>query len=76
MTIEIQIPKLAVSMIEGTITEWVAKDGDQVAEGDVLYVLETEKVEQEIESPASGKLCCIGEPGETYPIGFVVGRIE
>ena len=51
-------------MTEGTITEWLVADGDQVSAEQPLYVLETEKVEMEVECPAQGVVHVTGQVGE------------
>jgi pyruvate/2-oxoglutarate dehydrogenase complex dihydrolipoamide acyltransferase (E2) component len=76
MATELKIPSLGQGMAEGTLTEWMAGDGDQVSAGDVIYALESEKSIQEIEAPVSGVLRVVGEVGETYPVGHVIGSIE
>lgn len=76
MPTPVSIPKLGISMTEGTLTNWAVTDGDTVAQGQVLYVLETDKVETEIEAPAAGVVRLIGEPGEVYPVGALVAQIE
>jgi pyruvate/2-oxoglutarate dehydrogenase complex dihydrolipoamide acyltransferase (E2) component len=63
-------------MTEGTIVEWVVADGDRVAEGDVLYRLETEKVELDVECPAPGVVHPTGSVGQTYPVGEDIGYIQ
>lgn len=72
---EIRIPKPGDAITEGAIAEWLAADGSEVKEGQPLYVLETDKVEMEIEAPASGVLRCIGVPGESYPVGELIATI-
>jgi len=62
-------------MNEGTLSQWLIADGAQVTEGEPLYALESEKSVQEIESPASGTLKILVEPGELYPVGTVLGEI-
>ncbi len=62
-------------MTEGTLVEWLVADGDDVATGAPLYILETDKVENEIESPASGRVRHIAQPGETLPVGSPLGEI-
>ena len=76
MAVPINIPKLGVSMTEGTIVEWLVADGDQVAEGQPLYVIETDKVENEVDATASGTIRITGTEGETYPVGESIGEIE
>ena len=76
MSVPINIPKLGVSMTEGTLVEWLVADGDQVAEGQAIYLIETDKVENEVEATASGTIRISGEEGETYPVGTPIGEIE
>jgi pyruvate/2-oxoglutarate dehydrogenase complex dihydrolipoamide acyltransferase (E2) component len=76
MATDILLPKIGFSMMEAQIAEWLAKDGDQVTEGEPLYLLEADKSTNEVEAPASGTLRIIAEPGETYEVGTVLGRIE
>ena len=75
MSTEILLPKIGFSMEEGTLTEWLVADGAAVTEGQPLYALESEKSVQEIESPASGTLKIIKQPGESYTVGTVLGEI-
>ena len=49
--------------------EWLVADGDQVTEGQPIYLIETDKVENEVEATASGTVRITGEEGETYPVG-------
>jgi pyruvate/2-oxoglutarate dehydrogenase complex dihydrolipoamide acyltransferase (E2) component len=76
MSTPISIPKLGVSMTEGTLVEWLVADGDAVQVGDILYRVETDKVENEIESPVAGVVRITGEEGETYDVGTQIGTIE
>lgn len=72
----IRIPQAGVAMTEGTITEWLVADGDHVRPQQALYVLETEKVEMEVECPAQGVVHVTGQVGECYPVGTVVGYVD
>jgi pyruvate/2-oxoglutarate dehydrogenase complex dihydrolipoamide acyltransferase (E2) component len=72
----IAIPKLGTSMAEGTIVEWMVTDGQQVSPGDVLYRIETDKVENDIEAPVAGIVRITGVEGETYEVGTQIGSIE
>jgi pyruvate/2-oxoglutarate dehydrogenase complex dihydrolipoamide acyltransferase (E2) component len=69
------IPKLEMSMSEGTLAEWKVQSGSPVTEGDVIYVLETDKTARDIEAPASGVLTHFAEEGETYEVGTEIGEI-
>jgi len=76
MSLEIRIPGLGAGMSEGTLVEWLVADGATVAPGDLLYTLESEKTAQEIESPGAGVVRRIGQEGEVYPVGELIGTIE
>lgn len=70
------MPKLGLTMTEGKVVEWRKKEGDQVAKGEILFVLETEKITYEVESPEGGVLSKIlVKEGETAPVGAVVAYI-
>ena len=76
MAVSIAIPKVSQAVTEATITAWLVEDGARVVTGDVLYRLETEKVEMDVEAPAGGVVTIIGAAGETYPVGAEIGRID
>lgn len=76
MAVEILLPKIGFSMSEGVLAEWLVADGDDVAEGQPIYSLESEKSTHEVESPASGKIRIAAAVGETYEVGAVLGTIE
>lgn len=73
----IYMPKFGMTMDAGLIVEWLVAEGDTVAEGDGIVVIETEKVSTEVESPAAGvvvELNC--EVDDEVPVGAVIGYIE
>lgn len=76
MATEVLLPKLGFSMNEGTLSEWLVADGGAVQEGEPLFALESDKSTNEVESPASGTLKILKQPGETYEVGTVLGIIE
>lgn len=76
MSTSLFIPRLAVSMSEGTIVQWLVEDGAPVTAGQPIYVLETDKTEAEIEAPASGVLRIEADPGEPLEVGTPIGEIE
>jgi pyruvate/2-oxoglutarate dehydrogenase complex dihydrolipoamide acyltransferase (E2) component len=63
-------------MTEGTLTSWLVADGDQVDAGTPIYVLETDKVENEVEAVVGGTITLLAEPGETYAVGAVIAEIS
>jgi len=74
--VDIRIPKLGVAMTEGTIVEWLVEDGATVTARDPIYVLENDKVENEIESPVAGVIRIVARPGEAYDVGTVIATID
>jgi pyruvate/2-oxoglutarate dehydrogenase complex dihydrolipoamide acyltransferase (E2) component len=74
--IAIRIPKVSMAIEEATPIQWVVQTAERVNEGEALYVLETEKVETEISSPASGVVHWTAEVGDTYQVGTQIGYIE
>ncbi|HEX7376904.1 MAG TPA: dihydrolipoamide acetyltransferase family protein [Pirellulales bacterium] len=76
--IEITVPRLGWSMEEGTFSAWLKNDGDWIEKGDLLFVLESDKASQEIESFDAGVLR-IGpdgpQRGETVQVGQVIGYL-
>jgi pyruvate/2-oxoglutarate dehydrogenase complex dihydrolipoamide acyltransferase (E2) component len=76
MATEIILPKIGFAMNEGTLSEWLVKDGAQVAAGAPLFSFESDKSVNEVEAPASGVLRVLKPVGESYPVGTVIGLIE
>jgi pyruvate/2-oxoglutarate dehydrogenase complex dihydrolipoamide acyltransferase (E2) component len=75
MPTTLTIPRLAMSMTEGTLAQWLVENGAEVKEGDPIYVLESEKSSEDVEAPASGRLMHKAEPGVLYPVGTEIGEI-
>ncbi|MDB5726293.1 MAG: biotin/lipoyl attachment protein [Novosphingobium sp.] len=75
MSTTLTIPKLEMSMTEGTLAEWKVPSGTAVMEGEVIYVLETDKTARDIEAPAAGTLIQKVAEGETYACGTEIGEI-
>ena len=76
MASRLKIPKLGMSMNEATIVEWLVANGDSVQEGQPLYLLETDKTENEVPSPVAGVIRLIGVVDETYEVGTVIAEIS
>jgi pyruvate/2-oxoglutarate dehydrogenase complex dihydrolipoamide acyltransferase (E2) component len=76
MATEILLPKLGFSMTEGQVSEWMFGDGEEVKEGECLFLLEADKSTNEVEAPATGTLKIKVEEGVTVPVGEVLGYIE
>lgn len=76
MAAEIRIPKIGMSATEMVLSEWMFADGEQIAQGDVIYTVETDKTATEIEAQAAGVLRVTGVEGQSYPVGTLIGMIE
>ena len=76
MATEVLMPKLGLTMTEGTIEEWKFKEGDSVKTGDVLFSVATDKLTNDVECEADGTLLKILLPeGETAPCKSVIAWI-
>lgn len=71
----IRIPRVSVAVSEAELTGLLVGEGEHVDEGTPIYVIATEKVEQEIEAGASGIVQWTAEVGTTYDIGAEIGVI-
>ena len=75
--VEVLLPQWGMGMSEGSIVSWLKKVGDQVAEDEPLAEIEAEKVEETLESPASGTLVeILVNEGETVEVRTVIAIIE
>jgi pyruvate dehydrogenase E2 component (dihydrolipoamide acetyltransferase) len=74
------MPKLGLTMTEGTIVEWFKKEGEEVKKGEKLFAVETSKLTNEVEAPASGVLRKIihkdGKLAVLEPVGILAGADE
>jgi multifunctional 2-oxoglutarate metabolism enzyme len=68
--LEIVMPEMGESVTEGTVLEWHVSEGDQIAEGDTVVEVSTDKVDAEVPAPASGTITKIlVGPDETVEVG-------
>jgi len=74
---DVTLPRLADSQVDGAVSRWLKRPGDTVAAGEPLVEIETDKVNAEVESPCEGVLTeiLVGE-GVTVPVGEVIARID
>jgi pyruvate dehydrogenase E2 component (dihydrolipoamide acetyltransferase) len=62
-------------MEEGTILEWLVEDGTEITQGMAVLRIETDKVESDVESPGAGRFHRVGNQGDTYPCGALIGYL-
>jgi pyruvate dehydrogenase E2 component (dihydrolipoamide acetyltransferase) len=72
---DVVMPRLSDSMEEGTILKWLKAEGDDVARGDELVEIETDKATMTYEADTPGTLSIVAQEGETLAIGQVIARI-
>ena len=75
MALEFIMPKLGLTMEEGTILEWLVQDGASITPGMPVLRIETDKVESDVEAIDTGLLHRVGVDGESYPCGAVIGYL-
>lgn len=73
---DVVMPQMGESIVEGTLTKWLKKPGDKVERDEPLFEISTDKVDTEIPSPAAGILGeLLVKEGETVGVGTIVARI-
>lgn len=76
MSTRLTMPQLGESVVEGTVIEWLKKEGDTVEEYDPVVIIGTDKVDSDIPAPASGTLLKIYvREGETVEAGTLLALI-
>ena len=75
MTFEVKVPRLAESISEATLVEWLKADGAAVRSDEPIATLETDKAAVEIVADSAGVLTHTRKPGEVVKVGDVLGRI-
>jgi pyruvate dehydrogenase E2 component (dihydrolipoamide acetyltransferase) len=70
------MPKMGMTMEEGTIVEWKRKNGEYVEKGEIILEIMTNKVNIDVEAPASGYLHILKNSDEIVPVGEVIALIR
>ncbi len=75
--VDIIMPQMGESIVEGTLSKWLKKVGDEVRRDEPIFEISTDKVDAEIPAPSAGVLAeIIVKEGETVAVQTVVARIE
>jgi pyruvate/2-oxoglutarate dehydrogenase complex dihydrolipoamide acyltransferase (E2) component len=75
MATPVYLPKIGMTMEEGVLTQWVAAEGAEVKRGDILFEMETEKVQMEVEAEADGLLHQLVPDDTKLKPGDIVGAL-
>jgi pyruvate/2-oxoglutarate dehydrogenase complex dihydrolipoamide acyltransferase (E2) component len=74
--VDVQMPQMGVSVAEGTVVEWKKQVGDWVQADEIIASISTDKIDTDVESPASGRVAeIVVQVGETVDVGTVMARI-
>jgi 2-oxoglutarate dehydrogenase E2 component (dihydrolipoamide succinyltransferase) len=76
MSVPVKVPAVGESISSGVLSAWHKKDGEHVAVGDILFILDTDKVSSEVTALESGILRIKVAEGTEVPIGSIVAEIE
>src|SRR5579863_9149207 len=77
MAIDVTMPQMGESVVEGTIAKWLVKEGDLVVEDQPLVEISTDKVDTEIPSPGAGRIAkIVAAEGQTLAVGATLAVIE
>ena len=75
MITAVVMPKWGLSMSEGLLSQWHVAEGDEVAVGDEIMDVETDKIASAVEAADGGLLRrIVGQEGETYPVQSLLAR--
>lgn len=76
MSVELKIPVIGESVTEVTLSSWLKKDGDYVAEGEAVCEIESDKASMELPAPSAGVLKIMAEAGSELKIGAKIGELD
>jgi pyruvate/2-oxoglutarate dehydrogenase complex dihydrolipoamide acyltransferase (E2) component len=74
--VDVTMPQMGVSVAEGTVVEWKKEPGDWVERDEIIASISTDKIDTDVEAPASGRVQeILVEVGTTVDVGVVMARI-
>ena len=77
MAYEVLMPQLGLTMEEGTVSQWIKHEGDEVKTGDVIVEITTDKLTNEVASEHDGvMLKIVAQEGDTVEITKVIAWVE
>lgn len=76
MAAAVTMPKMGLTMREGTVNAWMKAEGEPVAQGEDIVEIANDKVSNVLQSPADGVvLKILAEEGDVVPVGAVLGWV-
>lgn len=72
---KVVMPQIGMTMQEATIVNWLKKDGEAIEKGEPMVEIETEKMSNTIEAPASGTLKVLAAEDDVIPCGEEIAEI-
>ncbi len=76
MAREVRLPQFGLTMESAEVVRWLKADGDHVSKGDPLLELQNDKAVVSFESPESGYLKILAQPGEVLPVGGLLALLD
>ena len=73
---KVVMPQIGMTMVAGVIENWLVEDGAEVKKGDTILEISTEKLMNNVEAPATGKIKILEEVGTTVSCGEPIAEIE
>lgn len=74
--VDVTMPQMGVSVAEGTVVEWKKQVGDWIEADEIIAAISTDKIDTDVESPATGRVAeIIVDVGDTVDVGTVMARI-
>jgi pyruvate/2-oxoglutarate dehydrogenase complex dihydrolipoamide acyltransferase (E2) component len=75
-TVDVAMPQMGVSVAEGTVVEWKKQPGDWIEADEIIASISTDKIDTDVESPATGRVTeILVDVGATVEVGTVMARI-
>jgi pyruvate/2-oxoglutarate dehydrogenase complex dihydrolipoamide acyltransferase (E2) component len=76
LLVDVNMPQMGVSVAEGTVVEWKKQPGDWVEADEIIASISTDKIDTDVEAPATGRVQeILVEVGTTVSVGTVMARI-
>lgn len=72
---DLLMPKLGLTMTEGTVARWMVAPGQRFGVGDIIVVIETDKIATDVEAPSAGEITALlSSEGDVLPVGTPIAQ--